>query len=66
MSTTLLVAIGVTLLAAAIGLGLWYLWRTRLQLCPHCGWIVPRVQRGWLRCARCHKQYARHGRLRAH
>ena len=50
----------------AAAVGAWLLWRTRLQLCPHCGWIVRRVQRGWLRCPRCHKQYARHARLKPH
>ena len=54
------------LLVVAMAAGVWFLWRTRLQLCPHCGWIVRRVQRGWLRCPRCKKQYARHGRLRPH
>jgi len=52
------------LVAGAVAAGIWLLWRTWLQLCPHCGWIVRRVEHGWLRCTRCHKQYARHGRLK--
>jgi hypothetical protein len=54
--------------AAVVGLfsGLWYLLRSQFQLCPHCAWIVRRVHHGWLRCPRCHKQYARRPRLRPH
>ncbi|HEV8674856.1 MAG TPA: hypothetical protein VGX21_12485 [Methylomirabilota bacterium] len=63
---TAAVAVVVALLVAAVAAGVWFLWRTRLQLCPHCGWIVRRVRRGWLRCPRCHKQYARHAKLRPH
>ena len=55
-------AILLVLLLVALAVGLWYTWRTWLQLCPHCAWIVRRVEHGWLRCPRCHKQYARHGR----
>jgi hypothetical protein len=64
MSSTVVAWAAVTLGLAALAAGLAYLWRTRLQLCPHCGWIVRRVDRGWLRCARCHKQYGKHARLR--
>jgi hypothetical protein len=63
-ATIAIVATVVVVGALAVAVGL--LWRTRLQFCPHCGWIVRRVQRGWLRCPRCHKQYARHARLRPH
>ena len=66
MTGTLIGAIVAVLVAAGIAAGLWRLWRTRLQFCPHCGWIVKRVEHGWLRCPRCHKQYARHARLRPH
>jgi NADH pyrophosphatase NudC (nudix superfamily) len=63
-------ALAIGIVAALLGLllaaGLWIAWRRYLQLCPHCGWIVRRVQQGWLRCPRCHKQYARHARLRPH
>jgi hypothetical protein len=52
------------LLAGATGL--WYAWRRWLQVCPHCGWVVRRVHHGWLRCPRCHKQYAGRTRLRSH
>lgn len=55
-------AIVLVLLVVAVSVGLWYVWRRWLQLCPHCAWIVSRVEHGWLRCPRCHKQYGRHGR----
>ena len=64
MPTVASVLVAVVLTAAAVGV--WYAWRAWLQLCPHCGWIVRRVHRGWLRCARCHKQYGKHARLRPH
>jgi hypothetical protein len=64
MTATIVVWAAVVLALCALAAALAYLWRTRLQLCPHCGWIVRRVDRGWLRCARCHKQYGRHARLR--
>jgi hypothetical protein len=54
-----IVAVAVLLLAGAVAAGLWLVWVTWLQLCPHCGWIVRRVEHGWLRCLRCHKQYGR-------
>ena len=66
MTGTIIVWIALVLLVAGGAAGLAYLWHTRLQLCPHCGWIVRRVHRGWLRCARCHKQYGKHARLRPH
>lgn len=53
---TALVVAGAVLLA--------YAWRMWLQLCPHCAWVVRRVDHGWRRCARCRKQYGRHARLR--
>ena len=53
------------LLAGATA-GLWYAWRRWLQACPHCGWVVRRVHHGWLRCPRCHKQYAGRIRPRSH
>ena len=65
MSEWVIPAIAVGLLAGA-AVGVWQAWRVWLQLCPHCGWIVRRVQHGWLRCPRCHKQYARHARMRLH
>ncbi len=46
-----------------VGIGLVYGWRT-FQLCPHCGRIVRRVYRGWLRCGHCGRQYRRGLRLR--
>lgn len=52
--------------ALAVAAGLFYLFRVRLQLCPHCSWVVKRVQHGWARCPRCHKQYARRTKLRPH
>jgi len=58
------VAVAALLLAGAVAAGLWLVWGKWLQLCPHCGWIVRRVEHGWLRCQRCHKQYGRHGRLK--
>ena len=60
------VAAIVAVLGIALVAAIWYLWRTRLQLCPHCAWVVRRVERGWLRCPRCHKQYGRQARLRSH
>ena len=45
----------------AVGLLVWggiLAWR-KLRFCPHCVWIVKRVQHGWLRCPRCHRQYGR-------
>ncbi len=60
------VAIGAALLLGGAAAGLWWVWRRWLQLCPHCAWVVRRVQHGWLRCSRCHKQYGRHARLRSH
>jgi NADH pyrophosphatase NudC (nudix superfamily) len=60
------VAVVAALLVAGAAAGAWWGWRRWLQFCPHCGWIVRRVQRGWLRCPRCHKQYARHAKLRPH
>jgi hypothetical protein len=53
------------LLAGATA-SLWYAWRRWLQACPHCGWVVRRVHHGWLRCPRCHKQYAGRIRLQSH
>jgi hypothetical protein len=55
----------IVLLAGATA-GLCYAWRRWLQACPHCGWIVRRVHHGWLRCPRCHRQYAGRPRLRSH
>lgn len=66
MSGSTIVAVLVALLVVGAGAGVWYLFRTRLQLCPHCVWIVPRVHHGWLRCPRCHKQYGRHGQHGRH
>jgi hypothetical protein len=60
-----LAAIVGLLVAALVAAAVWWLGRTRLQFCPHCGWIVRRVERGWLRCPRCKKQYAR-PKLRTH
>jgi len=64
MSSWFVVAVVVALLVAAAGAWAWYRFGATLQLCPHCVWIVRRVQHGWLRCPRCHKQYARHARRR--
>ena len=64
MSTVLTVV--AVLLLAGVAAGLWLAWRTWLQLCPHCGWVVRRVQHAWLRCPRCHKQYGRHAKLKPH
>jgi len=33
--------------------------RRVLQPCPHCGRLVRRAHRGWLRCPHCHRQYHR-------
>jgi hypothetical protein len=62
MTATVVVWLVVLLGLAALAVALAHLWRTRLQLCPHCGWIVRRVDRGWLRCVRCRKQYGKHPR----
>jgi hypothetical protein len=59
-----IVAVAALLLAGAVAVGLWLVWGKWLQLCPHCGWIVRRVEHGHLRCQRCHKQYGHHGRLK--
>ena len=59
------VIVTIVLLAGATA-GLWYAWRRWLQACPHCGWVVRRVHHGWLRCPRCHKQYAGRTRFRSH
>jgi tRNA(Ile2) C34 agmatinyltransferase TiaS len=36
----------------------------RYQRCPHCGRMVPRAHRGWLRCRSCGRQYHRSVHLR--
>jgi tRNA(Ile2) C34 agmatinyltransferase TiaS len=36
----------------------------KYQRCPHCGRIVPRAVRGWLRCAGCGRQYRKGLRVR--
>jgi tRNA(Ile2) C34 agmatinyltransferase TiaS len=36
----------------------------RYQRCPHCGHMVPRAHRGWLRCRSCGRQYHRSVHLR--
>ena len=36
----------------------------RFQRCPHCGHVVRRVYRGWLRCGSCGRQYHRSVHLR--
>jgi hypothetical protein len=62
------VTAALTIVAAVVlvgvGVAAWVAWRRWLQLCPHCGWVVRRVAHGWLRCPRCHKQYARHAKLK--
>jgi hypothetical protein len=40
-----------------------YGWQ-KYQLCPHCGRLVRRVFRGWLRCTHCGRQYRKGLRLR--
>jgi hypothetical protein len=37
-------AIVTLVLLAGATAGLWYAWRRWLQACPHCGWVVRRVQ----------------------
>lgn len=53
-----LLALVLILALAGLAAGVWA-WRAWLQLCPHCAWVVRRVEHGWLRCPRCHKQYGR-------
>jgi hypothetical protein len=48
-------AIVALVLLAGTTAGLWYAWRRWLQACPHCGWVVRRLNYGWLRCPRCHR-----------
>lgn len=66
MLPALLTGLIALLVLAALAASGWYVWRAWLQLCPHCGWVVRRVQRGWLRCPRCHRQYARAPKLKTH
>jgi tRNA(Ile2) C34 agmatinyltransferase TiaS len=63
---TIVAWVAVVLVVAGAVAGLAYLWQSRLQLCPHCGWIVRQVRKGWLRCTRCHKQYGKHHTRRLH
>jgi len=56
----LAVPVGVALVT---GLGLACGWRL-YQRCPHCGRVVRRVSRGWLRCNGCGRQYRRGLRVR--
>jgi hypothetical protein len=49
----------VFLALALVGFSVWIVGRRALQFCPHCGWIVRRVQTGWRRCPRCRRQYGR-------
>lgn len=64
--TSAVLAVVAALAALAVAAALFYLFRVRLQLCPHCGWVVRRIEHGWARCPRCHRQYARHTKLRPH
>ena len=51
-------------IAAAVALALYLLLAQRFQKCPHCGAIVRRARRGWIRCRKCGRQYHRSVRLR--
>jgi tRNA(Ile2) C34 agmatinyltransferase TiaS len=50
--------------AVVVAVGLYFLISLRYQRCPHCGGIVRRAKRGWMRCRRCGRQYHRSVRLR--
>ena len=52
------------IIVAAAALLLYLLLSRRLQKCPHCGAIVRRAKRGWIRCRKCGRQYHRSVRLR--
>lgn len=62
MEWALAVILGLIAIAAVVAGGLAA--RRALQFCPHCGWIVRRVRKGWLRCPRCKRQYAKTARVR--
>ena len=49
---------------AVVALVLYLLISRKFQRCPHCGMIVRRAKRGWMRCRRCGRQYHRSVRLR--
>jgi tRNA(Ile2) C34 agmatinyltransferase TiaS len=51
-------------LVAVLALAVYLLMAQRYQRCPHCGMIVRRARRGWMRCRRCGRQYHRSVRLR--
>jgi hypothetical protein len=53
----------IVVVAVATGLGL-VLGLVTYQRCPHCGYIVRRVSRGWRRCGSCGRQYRRGLRVR--
>jgi ribosomal protein L37AE/L43A len=51
---------------SAIVLGASVMLVTRhFQRCPHCGRVVPRAKRGWLRCRTCGRQYHRSVHLKS-
>jgi len=55
LASPLFLSIGVGAVALAV-LGLV---SRRYQRCPHCGRLVARAHRGWLRCRLCGRQYHR-------
>jgi tRNA(Ile2) C34 agmatinyltransferase TiaS len=55
LASPLFLPIGV----AAVALAVLGLVSRRYQRCPHCGRLVPRAHRGWLRCRLCGRQYHR-------
>jgi hypothetical protein len=54
----------VVIVFAIIALALGVFGVQRYQRCPHCGRIVRRAFRGWLRCTACGRQYRRGLRVR--
>jgi tRNA(Ile2) C34 agmatinyltransferase TiaS len=51
-------------IAAVLAVVLGFYGVQKYQRCPHCGRVVPRVSRGWLRCASCGRQYRKGLRVR--
>ncbi|HET9490481.1 MAG TPA: hypothetical protein VFR64_12090 [Methylomirabilota bacterium] len=54
----------VVLVAVVLALGLGAYGVQKYQRCPHCGRLVRRAFRGWLRCTGCGRQWRRGLRVR--